>query len=87
MLNEDQKNRKLNDLLDALDFNQVRATGFDSLAPFGVVAVWLACSRHLLCAHSHFALMRASRCVSHHPFVRVFPLLNPCAAPLPCRRW
>ena len=23
MLNEDQKNRKLNDLLDALDFNQV----------------------------------------------------------------
>ena len=24
MLNEDQKNRKLNDLLDALDFNQVR---------------------------------------------------------------
>jgi hypothetical protein len=25
MLNEDQKNRKLNDLLDALDFNQVRA--------------------------------------------------------------
>lgn len=25
MLNEDQKNRKLNDLLDALDFNQVRS--------------------------------------------------------------
>ncbi len=24
MLNEDEKNRKLNDLLDALDFNQVR---------------------------------------------------------------
>lgn len=27
MLNEDEKNRKLNDLLDALDFNQVRARG------------------------------------------------------------
>lgn len=26
MLNEDQKNRKLNDLLDALDFNQVGGT-------------------------------------------------------------
>lgn len=25
ILNEEQKNRKLNDLLDALDFNQVRA--------------------------------------------------------------
>lgn len=24
MLNEEEKNRKLNDLLDALDFNQVR---------------------------------------------------------------
>ncbi len=27
MLNEDEKNRKLNDLLDALDFNQVRCLG------------------------------------------------------------
>ena len=27
MLNEDQKNRKLNDLLDALDFNQVCGGG------------------------------------------------------------
>lgn len=27
MLNEDQKNRKLNDLLDALDFNQVGGAG------------------------------------------------------------
>ena len=26
MLNEEEKNRKLNDLLDALDFNQVRAS-------------------------------------------------------------
>ena len=30
MLNEDEKNRKLNDLLDALDFNQV-------LVPFDVL--------------------------------------------------
>lgn len=28
MLNEEQKNRKLNDLLDALDFNQVRQSLF-----------------------------------------------------------
>lgn len=27
MLHEEEKNRKLNDLLDALDFNQVRAGG------------------------------------------------------------
>ena len=30
MLNEDEKNRKLNDLLDALDFNQVLILGFNS---------------------------------------------------------
>jgi hypothetical protein len=31
MLHEDEKNRKLNDLLDALDFNQVRAGGVGGL--------------------------------------------------------
>lgn len=31
MLNEDQKNRKLNDLLDALDFNQASAVFFPLL--------------------------------------------------------
>ena len=35
MLNEDEKNRKLNDLLDALDFNQVST----STTPCGTVCI------------------------------------------------
>ena len=35
MLNEDEKNRKLNDLLDALDFNQVPT----STTPCGMVCI------------------------------------------------
>ena len=31
MLNEEEKNRKLNDLLDALDFNQVQQSSLCSL--------------------------------------------------------
>ncbi len=34
MLNEDEKNRKLNDLLDALDFNQA------STLPFCLTTCW-----------------------------------------------
>ena len=33
MLNEEEKNRKLNDLLDALDFNQVTASTASTESP------------------------------------------------------
>ena len=50
MLNEEEKNRKLNDLLDALDFNQVcgvQRCPVCTLAPFFSPCTYKICAQHV----------------------------------------
>ena len=85
MLNEDQKNRKLNDLLDALDFNQVWAGGRAAVARGGdgggvdgVGLPWLAGCMH---ACMHACVRQRGRSVS--PGSPSALLTAPLPPPLP----